>query len=86
MLDVLLFGALTKHATGLAMLDEKQPAAPFVVKVYHDLKQTMVEFNIWGLFQPSGSLMTLSKVRKHCFLTKKSSDKVLASGNSGIAM
>jgi hypothetical protein len=50
MLDVVLFGILKKHATGLSMLDEEQPAAAFIIKVYHDLKQTMVEVNIQGAF------------------------------------
>jgi hypothetical protein len=45
MLDVVLFGALKNHATGLNTLDEEQPAA-FIIKVYHDFKQTMVEVNI----------------------------------------
>jgi hypothetical protein len=42
-LDVVLFGALKKHATNLTMLDEEQSAAAFLIKVYHDYKQTMVE-------------------------------------------
>jgi hypothetical protein len=46
MLDVMLFNALKKHATGLETLDEEQPAAAFLLKVYHDFKQTMVEINI----------------------------------------
>jgi hypothetical protein len=37
-LDVVLFGALKKHATSLTMLDEDQPAAAFLIKVYHDYK------------------------------------------------
>jgi hypothetical protein len=56
MLDVVLFGVLRKHATGLSTLDEEQPLATFIVKVYHDFKQTKVEVNIWGAFHPSGSL------------------------------
>jgi hypothetical protein len=50
MLDVVLFGALKKHANGLKMFDEEQPAATFLLKVYHDFKQTMIEVNIWGAF------------------------------------
>jgi hypothetical protein len=49
-LDVVLFGALKKHATSLTMLDEEQSAAAFLIKVYHDYKQTMVEVNIWSAF------------------------------------
>jgi hypothetical protein len=53
-LDLVLLGALKKHATSLTMLDEEQPAAAFLIKVYHDYKQTMVEVNIWGAFEPIG--------------------------------
>jgi hypothetical protein len=45
-LDMVLFGALKKHATSLTMLDEEQPAAAFLIKVSHDSKQTMVEATI----------------------------------------
>jgi hypothetical protein len=31
-------------------LDEEQPAAAFLLKFYHDFKQTMIEVNIWGTF------------------------------------
>jgi hypothetical protein len=45
-LDIILFGALKKRATGLETLDEEQPAAAFLLKFYHDFKQTMIEVNI----------------------------------------
>jgi hypothetical protein len=54
MLDVVFFEALEKHATGLGTLDEEQPAAAFIIKVYHDFKQTMVETNIWSTFAAIG--------------------------------
>jgi hypothetical protein len=44
-LDVVLFGALKRHATGLETLDEEQPAAAFLLKVYYDFKQAMIEVN-----------------------------------------
>jgi hypothetical protein len=50
MLNVVLFGALEKHATGLRRLDEDQPAAVFIIKVYQDFKQMTVEINISGAF------------------------------------
>jgi hypothetical protein len=56
MLDVMLFGTLKKHVTGFSTLDEDQPTAAFIIKVYHDFKQTMVEVNIWGAFHPSDSV------------------------------
>jgi hypothetical protein len=53
-LDVVLFGALKKHANGLKMFDEEQPAAAFPLMVYHDFKQTMIEVNIWEVFAAIG--------------------------------
>jgi hypothetical protein len=50
MLDIVLFGALTRHATRFKYLYEEQPATAFLRKVYHDFKQTMIEVNIWGAF------------------------------------
>jgi hypothetical protein len=50
MLDVVLFGSLKKHANDLKMFDEEQPAAAFLLKVYHDFKKNMIEVNIWGAF------------------------------------
>jgi hypothetical protein len=46
MLDVVLFDALKKYANGLKMFDEEQPAAAFLLKVYHDFKQAMIEIKI----------------------------------------
>jgi hypothetical protein len=46
MLHVVLFDALKKHATDISTLDEEQSATPFIVKVHHVFKQTMVEVNI----------------------------------------
>jgi hypothetical protein len=45
MLDVVIFGALMKHATGLETLDDEQSAAAFLLKVYHNFKQTIIEVN-----------------------------------------
>jgi hypothetical protein len=50
MLDVVLFGALRKHANGLKIFDEEQSAAAFLLRVYRDFKQTMIEVNIRGAF------------------------------------
>jgi hypothetical protein len=61
MLDVVLFSALKKHATGLKSLDEEQSAAAFLLKVYHDFKQTMIEFNIWGAFAAIGFTHDIEK-------------------------
>jgi hypothetical protein len=37
-LDVVLFGVMKKHDTGLKDLDETLPAAVFLIRVYHDFK------------------------------------------------
>jgi hypothetical protein len=82
MLDVVLFGALKKRASGLEMWNKESDTAAFILRLYHDFKQTMVEMNMSATFQPLGSLMTLPKIRIHCFSTRKSSDKVAGSWNS----
>jgi hypothetical protein len=86
MLDVVIFGALKKHANGLKMFDEEQPAAAFLLRVYRDFKQTMIEVNIWGPLKPSGSLMISTKVYTDCSSMSKSSDKVPASWSFGSAI
>jgi hypothetical protein len=60
-LDLVLFGALKKHSTRLSTLDEEQPAAAFIIKVYHDFKQTMIEVNIWGAFSAIGFSHDISR-------------------------
>jgi hypothetical protein len=52
MLDVMPFGALEKHTIGLEILNEKSGTIAFIRKLYHDLKQTMVELKIQEPFQP----------------------------------
>jgi hypothetical protein len=54
MLDVILFGALKKHANGLKMFDEEQPTVAFLLKIYHDFKQTIIEVNISEAFAAIG--------------------------------
>jgi hypothetical protein len=46
-LDVVLFGAMKKHDTRLRDLDETLPAVAFLIVVYHDFKQIVIEVNIW---------------------------------------
>jgi hypothetical protein len=60
-LDVVLFGALKKHATSLTMLAEEQSAAAFLIKVYHDYKQTRVEVNIWRAFAAIGLIHDITQ-------------------------
>jgi hypothetical protein len=54
MLDVVLFDALKKLASGLKMWNGESGNVTFIIKLYHDFKQTMVEVNIWGAFSPIG--------------------------------
>jgi hypothetical protein len=51
---MVLFGVFKKHATGLETLDEEQLAIAFLLKVYYDFKQTMIEVNIWRVFAAIG--------------------------------
>jgi hypothetical protein len=53
-LDIVLFIALKRHTTSLETLDEEQPVAQFLLKVYYDFKQTMVEANKWQAFAAIG--------------------------------
>jgi hypothetical protein len=53
-LNVVLFGALTKQATGLSTLEEEQLAAAFIIKISHDFKQKTKEINIWRAFSSIG--------------------------------
>jgi hypothetical protein len=47
MLDVVLFSALTKRASGLEMWNEEAGTVAFIRKICHDFKHRMVEVNIW---------------------------------------
>jgi hypothetical protein len=54
MLDIMLFSILKRHATGLEMLNEESETVAFILKLYHDFKQTIVEVNIWRAFSAIG--------------------------------
>jgi hypothetical protein len=57
MLDVVLFGALKKHAMDLTTLEKEQTTPAFIIKIYqfyHDFKQTIIEINIWRAFRAIG--------------------------------
>jgi hypothetical protein len=43
MLDIVLFDALKKRASGLEMWNEESGTVAFTIKLYHDFKQRMVE-------------------------------------------
>jgi hypothetical protein len=45
-LDMVLFGALKKHAMDVETLEEESRAVEFILKVYRDFRQTMIEVNI----------------------------------------
>jgi hypothetical protein len=54
MLDVVLFGALKKRASGLEMWNKESDTAAFIIRPYHDFKQIMVEVNKWRAFSAIG--------------------------------
>jgi hypothetical protein len=41
---------MKKRASGLEMWNEEADTAAFIIRLYHDFKQTMVEVNMWGAF------------------------------------
>jgi hypothetical protein len=61
MLDVVLFGAMKKRASGLEMWNEEADTAAFIIRLYHDFKQIMVEVNIWGAFSAIGFSYDISE-------------------------
>jgi hypothetical protein len=84
--DVVLFKALKKYATGLATFEEEQTIAAFIIKVYHDFKQTMIEVNIWGCSEPLGSFIASTNFRTNCSSMRKNPGKVPGSSSYGSAM
>jgi hypothetical protein len=60
-LDVVLFGALKKRASGLEMWNEESGTVVFIIKLYHDFKQTMVEVNIWRAFSAIGFFYAITQ-------------------------
>jgi hypothetical protein len=50
-LDLVLFGALKKRANDLRPFEEEQPTVAFMLRIYRDFKQTMIEVNIWKAFE-----------------------------------
>jgi hypothetical protein len=53
-LDVTLFGSLERHRRYELPFGEEKATATFIIKVYHDFKQTIVEPNAWEPFQAVG--------------------------------
>jgi hypothetical protein len=50
-LDVTLVGVLKPRPRYQLPFEGEKETVEFIMKVYHDFKQTMVESNIWGAFQ-----------------------------------
>jgi hypothetical protein len=44
-LDVTLFGVLKRHLGSKFPFEDEKETVKFIMKVYHDLKQTIVELN-----------------------------------------
>jgi hypothetical protein len=53
-LDVTLFGVLKRRLGYKLPLEDENETVRFIMKVYHDFKQTMVEPNTWGALQAIG--------------------------------
>jgi hypothetical protein len=53
-LDVTLFGVLRRRPGSKLPLEDEKESVKFIMKVYHNFKQTMVEFNTWEAFQVIG--------------------------------
>jgi hypothetical protein len=85
MFDVVLFGALKKHAIGLEVLNEDSETVVFILKLYYDFKQAMVEINIWRVLSAIGFTHDITHDPYGLLLIRKSSDKVAASWSSGSA-
>jgi hypothetical protein len=50
-LDVTLFGVLQRRLGYKLPFEDEKETVGFIMKVYHDFKETMVEPNIWEAFQ-----------------------------------
>jgi hypothetical protein len=53
-LDVTVFGVLKRRLGYKFPFEDEKETVKFIMKVYHDFKQTMVEPNIWGAFRAIG--------------------------------
>jgi hypothetical protein len=84
-LDVVLFCALKKHTTGLEILNEESGTVTFTLKLYHDVKQTVVEINRCGTFSAIGCTHDIIQDPYILRFDDKSSDRVPASWSSGSA-
>jgi hypothetical protein len=61
-LDLVLFGALKKRPNGLRAFEEEPPTVTFLLKVYRDFKQTMIETNIWKAFEAIGLIYDIEQI------------------------
>jgi hypothetical protein len=52
---------MKKRASGLEMWNEEADTAAFIIRLYHDFKQTFVEVNIWGTFSAIGFSYDISE-------------------------
>jgi hypothetical protein len=61
-LDLVLFGALKKRANRLRAFDDEQPRVAFLLRVYRDFKQTVIEVNIWKAFEAIGITYDIEQI------------------------
>jgi hypothetical protein len=52
--DLTLFGLLKRRPRYELPFENDKSTAKFILRVYHDFRQTMVPLNIWGVFQALG--------------------------------
>jgi hypothetical protein len=53
-LDMTLFGVLKQRLGSKLPFEDEKETVTFIMKVYRDFKQTMVELNMWGAFRAIG--------------------------------
>jgi hypothetical protein len=53
-LDMTLVGVLKRRLGYKLPFEDEKETGKFIMKVYHDFKQTMVEPNTWGAFRVIG--------------------------------
>jgi hypothetical protein len=53
-LDLTLFGVLNKPPRYELLFETDNATVKFIMKVYHDFRQTMVPSNVWGTFPALG--------------------------------
>jgi hypothetical protein len=83
LLDLTLFGVLEHHAKYDLPFDDDAATVKFIIKVYRDIKKSMVEPNIWAAFQAIGFEYDTAAEPYRLLFNEESYEKVKGSKNSG---